>query len=375
MWICWMIVVTSFFALFYGWQHVIEISILYLLLYIVGYIAGRFLWLNWKKLPKNSRYYIILFIILIVLIATISIGTILLNAGNARMCMFIYFFGIGSLCSMGLNVFMLHLYYDKSGNDVLEDPPSMLVIIGIINTLIVSFIVWVIMIILIPLIPGSKRGSRRKGTSSFIKKSSSSGGRFPRIYRTRRYYFFGPKIEEERPSVEYYWKVAMGVIGTEIVYKKAEVDEAKNKIIDLLFEEEVVPTQKDLQKISKINSPLIDFALDELIEEKKIKYTRQTSSHWWTKGYSLTVYYYNKLIEQRGLADKEKLEKDFDKKVDILLKVVKEREPIKTRYQLWDLAVDIGLSPKWKITPTLNKLVKEKKIKYSRKAPKGYYIS
>lgn len=373
-WICWMSVVTSFFALFYGWQHVIEITVLYLLMYIVGYISGRFLWLNWDKLGKNSKIYLIFFLVIAVLITTIIVGSIFLNAGNLRMCIFVYLFGIGSLGSMGLNAFMLYLYYDKSGNDVLEDPPSLLVIIGIINTLIISFIVWLIMVIFIPFIPGSKRGSRKKGGSSYHKKGSSSGGRFPRIYRTRRYYFFGPKIEEERPSVDHYWQIAMGIIGTEITYKKAEVDEAKNKIIDLLFEEEIIPSQKDLQNISKINPPLIDFALDELIKENKIKYTRQTASHWWTKGYSLTVYYYNKLIEQRGLVDKEKLEKDFDKKVEIFLKVVKEREPIKTRYQLWDLAVDIGLSPKWKITPTLNKLVKQKKIKYSRKIPKGYYI-
>jgi hypothetical protein len=373
-WICWMSIISSIFAFFYGWQHILEITILYILLYLVGYVAGRFLWLNWKEFPKKTRSFLLISIILAVIIATIIVGTILLISGNVRICIFIYIFGIGSLCSTGLNYLMLHLYYDKSGNDVVEDPPSMLVIIGIVNTLIVSFIVWLIMIILIPLIPGSKRGGRKSGKSSFQKKSSAHGSRVPRIYRSRRYYFFGPAIKEERPSVDYYWRVAMGIVGTHVKYKGIEVDDAKKKIIDLLFEEEIVPTQKDFNRLLKINSPLLDFALDELINEKKIRYFRSTSSHWWTKGYSLTENYYKEIINERGEIDRAKLERVFNENIDKLLRLIKEKEPIKTKYQLWDLAIEIGLSPKWKIMSALNKLIKEKKIIYSRKIPKGYYI-
>ncbi len=372
-WICWMSFVSSFFALFYGWQHILEVTLLYMLLYIVGYSSGRTLWYHWNKISKNAKIYLILIIILGTLITTFIFGMYFLNIGELRICAYIFIFGLGSLGSMGLNVFMLYLYYDKSGNDVWEDPPSMLVIIGIINTLIVSFIVWLIMILFLPLIPGSKRGGRKTGGGGG-KFHKTSRARFPRYYRTRRYYFFGPKVEEERPSVNYYWIIAMGVSATQVSYKRSEIDEAKSKIVDLLFEEEIVPSQKDLQKISEINQPLLDFAIDELTNEKKIKYIRTTSSHWWTKGYCLTEDFNKELIKERGEIDVAQTKKEFNEKIDKLLETIRRKQPIRSKYQLWDLAIEIGLSPKWKITPTLNKLLKEKKIRYSRKAPRGYYI-
>ncbi|MFW9987502.1 MAG: hypothetical protein ACFFC3_02515 [Candidatus Odinarchaeota archaeon] len=97
-WFCWSSLMSSILALFYGWQHVLETTLLFLLLYIVGYIAGRFLWLTWKKLSKKTNYIIGLFIIITVVIVTIIIGTTFLNKCNVRTAKFIYVFGIGSLC-------------------------------------------------------------------------------------------------------------------------------------------------------------------------------------------------------------------------------------------------------------------------------------
>ncbi|MFW9987503.1 MAG: hypothetical protein ACFFC3_02520 [Candidatus Odinarchaeota archaeon] len=284
---------------------------------------------------------------------------------------------------MILNALILWMYFDKSGNDVFEDPPSLLIIIGLINTLVLNFFVWVLMVLLLPLVPGGRKGGSSGGGHGGVhggghggsSKSKKKKIKIPKIYRNKKYYFFGPKIEEKRPSITEFWRIGMGS-SIYATYKKTEVENAKKKIIDLIFEEEIVPSLKYLREISKIEHPLIDFALDELLMEEKIKYVKKTSSHYWSNGYCLTDTYKDLLKKERGEIDKKKIEKEFNEKLEIFLKKVKENEPIKTKYQLWDIAIEIGMKLKWKIVPTLNNLIKkEKKIYYSRKAPRGYYIN
>ena len=241
-----------FFSLFYSWQHILEITLIYLIIYIAGYSIARIVWKKWINFKKSVKITLILTIIFSLSILSVTIGTIFLVNGNIRSTILSFIIGFGILGSIGLNALMLELFLDKSGNDVLEDPPSKLVIIGIINTLIVSFIVWILMIIFIPIPPVSKKGGK-SAKFSYPKSRSRYRSNFWG-YRRRRYIFFGPVMEEHHKfSVTHYWDIAMTKKELRDPIVKVQVDGAKKKIIDILLEEEVVPSSKDLQRIVDVH--------------------------------------------------------------------------------------------------------------------------
>lgn len=355
----------------YGWAHILEITIIYLIIYIAGYILARILWKSWSNLKKKWKIILIVSLILFLLISSGVIGTIFLINGNIRSFVIALIYGLGILGSTGLNALMLHLFLDKSGNDVLEDPPSKLVIIGIINTLIVSFVVWFLMIIFIPIPPVSKRGSRSVKLSSPKKRSSSRRWWIFGGYRRRRFIFFGPIIEEhDKYSTDHYWNIALTKKELRDPIAQSKIEEAKKKIIEVLIEEEVVPTSKDLQKF--INCPylIFDAALDELKHEDKIKYHLFLKSHWWSKGYSITGQYYLKLEKKKNI---KAVDLD-EEKVSIFLEEMRKEEPVKSKYKVWEIANEAGIRPRWKITTIINELRKTGIIKYSRKKPVGWSV-
>ncbi|MFX1316350.1 MAG: hypothetical protein ACFE9T_10835 [Promethearchaeota archaeon] len=353
----------------YGWQHILEITIIYLIIYISGYFIARNLWKNWKNWKKSRKIILLLSIIFSILVISVTIGIIFFLNKNFRPGIITFILGLGTLGSMGLNALMLWLFLDLSGNDVLEDPPSKLVIIGIINTLIVSFIVWVLLILFIPIPPASKKGGRR-GKFSYSKSSSHSRYRSNFWgYRRRRYIFFGPIIEEHNKfSVNHYWDIAMTKKEIRDPIIRAQVDEAKKKIIEILLEEEVIPSSKDLQRLTEIPHLVFDAALDELKDENKIVYHIRAKSNWWAKGYSITGDYYLQLEKMKEI----KAEEIDAEKISLFLEKIRKEAPIKSKYRLWEIGNELGIRPRWKITPTINNLKKEGKIKYSRKKPIGW---
>ncbi|MFX1529961.1 MAG: hypothetical protein ACFFBC_02500, partial [Promethearchaeota archaeon] len=367
-WMNFTLLIALSLSFIYGWQHILEMTIWYLAIYLTGYIIARIIWKNWEKMAKKWKASLITALILIVLTITISIGTMFLVNQNIRYGVISYVVGIGILISIGLNALMLQLFLDKSGNDVLEDPPSKLVIIGIINTLIISFISWFIMVIFIPIIPASKKG--RSSKISYPKGASSSHRRRIFVgYRRRRYVFFGPTIEEHHKySVSHYWDIALTQKELRDPVAQSQVEEAKQKIIDILCEEEVVPTSKDLHMLVGFPHLIFDAALDELKDEHKIKYHLRAKSNWWERGYTITGEYYSKL-DRKGEISTVDINEET---ISLFLEKIKEEVPIRSKYKLWEIGNEIGIRPRWKITPTINKLRKERKIKYSRKKPIGW---
>jgi len=111
-------------------------------------------------------------------------------------------------------------------------------------------------------------------------------------------------------------------------------------------------------------------ALDELKDENKIVYHIRAKSNWWAKGYSITGHYYLKL--------EKKKEKEIEEinEVTILrfLDEIRKKGQIKSKYELWEIGNRVGIRPRWKITPTINILKKEGKIKYSRKKSVGWSV-
>jgi len=356
-------------SVFYGWQHILEITIIYLVLYIAGYLIARGVWQNWNKLKKSWKIMAILTIIFSLLILSTTFGIYFLLNRIYRLAIISFILGLGTLGSIGLNALMLYLFLDRSGNDVLEDPPSKLVIIGIVNTLIISFIVWVLMILSIPIPPVSKKGSRSVKFS--YPKSSSRYRRNFWGYRRRRYIFFGPIIEEHQKfSVTHYWDIAMTKKELRDPVVRTQVDQAKKKIIDVLLEEDVVPSSKDLQRLADIPHLIFDTALDELKDEKRIVYHIRAKSDWWAKGYSITGNYYLELEKKKEIKEEEMDEKI----ITLFLEEIRKRDQIKSKFELWEIGNRVGIRPRWKITPTINKLIKEGKIKYSHKKPVGWIV-
>jgi hypothetical protein len=363
------LIVALFFSLFYGWQHILEITIIYLIIYIAGYSIARIVWKKWINLKKSVKITLILIMIFSLSFLSATIGIIFLVNGNIRSAILSFILGFGILGSIGLNALMLALFLDKSGNDVLEDPPSKLVIIGIVNTLIVSIIIWILMIIFIPIPPASKKGG--KSAKFSYPKSRSRYRRSFWGYRRRRYIFFGPVMEEHHKySVTYYWDIAMTKKELRDPIIKAQVDEAKEKIIDILLEEEVVPSSKDLQRLASVPHFIFDAALDELKDENKIVYRIRAKSNWWAKGYSITGQYYLKLEKKKEIEVGE-IDEGI---ISLFLEEIRKEDSIKSKYELWEIGNRAGIRPRWKITPTINKLKKEGKIKYSRKKPIGWSV-
>ncbi|MFX0076417.1 MAG: hypothetical protein ACFE96_13330 [Candidatus Hermodarchaeota archaeon] len=361
------LIVALFFSLFYGWLHILEITIIYLIVYIAGYSIARIVWKKWINFKKSVKIILILIIIFSLSILSVTIGIIFLVNDNIRSMILSFILGFGILGSIGLNALMLALFLDKSGNDVLEDPPSKLVIIGIVNTLIVSLIVWILMIVFIPIPPASKKGG--KSAKFSYPKGRSRYRRSFWGYRRRRYIFFGPVMEEHhKHSVSYYWDIAMKKKELRDPVVAAQVEEAKEKIIDILLEEEVVPSSKDLQRLAAVPHLIFDAALDELKDENKIIYRIRAKSDWWAKGYSITGQYYLKLENKKEI----KVEEPDEKLIFAFIEEIRNKKLVKTKYELWEIGNRVGIRPRWKITPTINKLKKEGKILYSRTKPVGW---
>ncbi|MFW9897197.1 MAG: hypothetical protein ACFFD7_15450 [Candidatus Thorarchaeota archaeon] len=357
-------------SLIYGWHHILEITIIYLIIYLTGYFLARFIWKGWKRLQKSWKTIIILSLIFIPLTFSGIISILYFQSGNIRYGVISLIYGLGILGSTGLNALMLQLFLDKSGNDVLEDPPSKLVIIGIINTLIVSFFVWFLMIIFVPIPPVSKRGKSVK--FSYPKKGSISRGRVIfGGYRRRRYIFFGPVVDDyDRYSADHYWNLAMTKKELRDPISQSRVKEAKKRIIEVLIEEEIVPTSKDLQSFVNCPHLIFDAALDELKDEGKIRFHLFPESNWWSKGYSITGQYYLKL-EKKGKLKAVDLDEEA---VSTFLEKMRKKGTVRSKYQVWEIANDAGIRPRWKITPTINELKKTGVIKYSRKKPIGWSV-
>ena len=60
------------------------------------------------------------------------------------------------------------------------------------------------------------------------------------------------------------------------------------------------------------------------------------------------------------------------KKVDLFMEALKNKGPIGSKFNLWDLADEVGIRPRWKISPTIDRLKKEGKIYHQKTKPKGW---
>lgn len=359
------IVLSNFFAAIYSWNHILFMTILYLFLFVIGYFIGRTLWREWKNFKIGTKRTILLVFIGITLLIVFLANIILTN--QLFGAPIVWFIGIGILISIGSHVFTFKLFIDESGNDVLEDPPSMLVIIGIVNTYIISMIIWILMIILIPLFGVSKKKSSRSGSTY---KSKTKGKRYRkrmRGYPYRKYLLFGSY--HERKPTEYYWQICLGNRKVQTDQQREKVDKVKKQIINELKVEEVVPTGKDLRNSVNVGDLTFDLALAELLDEQKLKYTYDTQGHWWSKGFTLTGKYATQLytLESGKITITEDQIEEF-------VKEIQKNEPVKNRGKLWELGVDLGLRPKWQILRVIVNLKKEGRLKYSYTKPGGWSI-
>lgn len=100
--------------------------------------------------------------------------------------------GIGVSASFGLHYFMLKCLYGEKGLDVIADPPNELYLKIIRNSMILTFISWILLLVLFPPIAGGG------------KKSSSGSSKSSRRYHSRygRVYGYGKKPSEDYPPDE-----------------------------------------------------------------------------------------------------------------------------------------------------------------------------
>ncbi|MHA1149588.1 MAG: hypothetical protein ACTSR8_15240 [Promethearchaeota archaeon] len=365
-WICATGIVGGFFMVAYGLEYVLELTIIYILIYLIGYIIARLVFKSWKKKMGYIRIIVLVFVITMIILTPI-IGSISFTLISESASIITYFFGFGILISFGLNALMLNAFYDKTGIDVLEDPPSKLIIIGLINSMIINFFFWIIMLIFYP-IPGKSKKSRSKNSRN--KSSYRSKSSYRKISYRRRFRYFGPPIEREVRPAGYYWMIALN---DEIIKEKVpkeDIEYAKKSIIKKLFEQGVVPSAKDLQRLTHIPHILFDLALDDLLDEGKVKYNSTPTADFAIKGYRLAgdlkEKYFNKI-------DSNQVQQELEKKEVEFLNIIKNKQPIKSRHELWLLASNIGVRPLWKIEGLIDSLKDRKKIYYKKKSPKGWY--
>ena len=60
--------------------------------------------------------------------------------------------------------------------------------------------------------------------------------------------------------------------------------------------------------------------------------------------------------------------------IDQFVSEVKKRSPVKSKAILWDIANEIEIRPRWKITPMIELLRKRGKLKFSKKRPRGWHV-
>jgi len=375
-WLCWTIGITGFLAPLYTWQRVIEVSLVYLLMFITGYILARQIWKNWAYFSSGIKIISMLGITLGLTLPFIIIGMNIIDSGNVILGIYVIIYGIGSLVCLLVNYLLLVLFFDTSGNDVIEDPPSMLIAIGLINTMIFNFIIWILMVLLMPLAAGGGGGKKKKGGSGGSYKRSRSRRRYHRHYyggyRRRRYLLIGSAIKEySRASVNEYWEVAMGKREKPIEVDESEIVKAKKDIIDVLFEEGIIPTFKDMQLAVKTPHLILDYALKQLIKEKSVKYQSSYTHEYWSHGYCLAGKYATELKE-KNKSNKAMFGSEYPKKVDLFIEAIRNKGAIRSKYSLWDLADEVGMRPRWNISPTIDRLKKEGKIYHQKTKPKGW---
>ena len=376
-WLSWTIGISGFLAPAFTWHNVFAASLLYLLMFITGYIFARIIWKNWEYMSSGVKIFAILGVILGLTLPFILIGMNIISSGNLVFGVYVIIYGIGSLICLFINYLTLALFFDPSGNDVLEDPPSMLIDIGLINTMIINFIIWILMVILIPLFGGGGGGGKKKkGGGGGSYKRGRSRRRYHRHYyggyRRRRYILIGAAITEyPRESVNEYWEVAMGKKEKPIEIEESEIEEAKKGIIEVLYEEGIIPTFKDMQVAVKAPHLILDYALKQLFKENSVKYQSSYSHEFWSHGYCLAGKYAEDFKAKNDNYN-VMFSSDYPEKVERFLEALKTKGPVGSKYSLWDLAEEVGLRPRWKISRTIELLKKQGKIYHQKTKPKGW---
>ena len=233
------------------------------------------------------------------------------------------------------------------------------------------------MVILIPLVGGGGGGGKKKkGGGGGSYKRSRSRRRYRRHYysgyRRRRYVILGSAITEyPRASVNEYWEVAMGKKEKPIEVDESEIEKAKKDIIKVLFEEGIIPTFKDMHLAVESPHLVLDYALKQLIKEKSVKYQSSYTHEYWSHGYCLAGKYAAE-FKEKNENYKAMFGSEYPKKVDLFMEALKSKGPIGSKYNLWDLADEVGIRPRWKISSTIDRLKKEGKIYHQRTKPKGW---
>jgi hypothetical protein len=382
-WVSFLTFVAGCLEPYYGWQQIIDVTLIYLLMYFTGYILGRIIWGPWKTMSGAVKAGLILSTLVIFGVVFLILGLNIISAGDLHWGVLMITYGYGTLFVIAITVLMYVLYIDKSGNDVWEDPPSMLIVIGMINTMIINFIVWFLLVLMVPLMGGGGGGSKKKGSSSkgsgYKSKRRSTRtyhSRYYYGYRRRTYILMGSRVlNHPQATVGEYWEAAMGNKEKLVEVDAGDVDKAKKKIIETLMDEGAVPKYKDLLRIVDAEPLAFDLALRELMKDKQVKFNSKTYDEWWTNGYSLAGEKEKELKEKLKDIDTAKVDAEFQTQVDKFLAAVKEQQPVKNRKALFDLAYEIGMRPLWKINHKINELMKQKKLNYKRKRPFGWYVS
>lgn len=101
-WISIAIILSSFFAIIYSWVHIIEVSVFYVIVYILGYVGARLMWKPWNSFSKNSKYIAVLGTIVLVIISSVIVANIFNLLENSKLEIYTYLFGFGLLGSIGL---------------------------------------------------------------------------------------------------------------------------------------------------------------------------------------------------------------------------------------------------------------------------------
>ena len=181
-------------------------------------------------------------------------------------------------------------------------------------------------------------------------------------------------LNHPRATVQEYWDAALGDKEKLVEIDAKDVDKAKAKIIEILMEEQVVPSYKALMRLVDMDHLVFDLALKELKKDDKVKFNSRSYEEWWSKGYRVSGENEEILKKKLGELSKDKLEEEYKKNSEIFLKALKEKGRVK-KQQLWEIGKAAGIKPVWKISYMINRLKKEKKIVYTRTKPVGWIVA
>ncbi|MBD3228728.1 MAG: hypothetical protein GF329_11135 [Candidatus Lokiarchaeota archaeon] len=192
-------------------------SLVIALIYYLGYEIAKIIRKKRRSIKKGSLITITIGFAIALILSTSIIGGFLynyslemnglyyfdyidiLNCQSCVSCIYLFLIGFGVCISALLHYFMLYCLYDPKGLDVKADTPNELYLKITRNSMLLTFISWILLIFLFPPIAG---GAKKSGSSSSSKRTRAVRSRYG------HYYGYGKKIHEDYPpeEVDNEWK-------------------------------------------------------------------------------------------------------------------------------------------------------------------------